>query len=86
MDFSFAPELADFRREVGAFARRELAPHYQSDDRAARMRAELPAQLAGMGLTGLRVPTALGGLSSSACRTIGGASGWSPTSSRPPTA
>jgi cyclohexanecarboxyl-CoA dehydrogenase len=61
VDFSFAPELADFRREVGAFARRELAPHYQSDDRAARMRAELPAQLAGMGLTGLRVPTALGG-------------------------
>lgn len=61
MDFSFGQELEDFRREVRDFARRHLAPHYQTDDRAARLRPELPKQLAGMGLTGLRVPVGLGG-------------------------
>jgi cyclohexanecarboxyl-CoA dehydrogenase len=61
VDFSFGQELEDFRREVRAFARRHLAPHYQADDEAARLRPELPGQLAGMGLTGLRVPTELGG-------------------------
>lgn len=61
MDFAFGPEEEHYRREVRAFAERHLAPHYAADDRAARMRPELPAQLAGMGLTGLRVPEELGG-------------------------
>lgn len=61
MDFSFAPEQERFRAEVRSFAQRQLAPHYATDDSAARMRPELPAQLAGMGLTGLRVPEEHGG-------------------------
>ncbi|HLI39983.1 MAG TPA: acyl-CoA dehydrogenase family protein [Streptosporangiaceae bacterium] len=66
MDFSFTPEEEQFRKEVRAFAERNLAPHYAADDRAARMRPELPAQLAAMGLTGLRVPEELGGQGASA--------------------
>ncbi|MCF7550757.1 acyl-CoA dehydrogenase family protein [Pseudonocardia sp. WMMC193] len=58
-----------FRREVAAFAAKELAPHYQSDDRAARMRPELPRQLAGVGLTGLRIPERFGGQAADAVTT-----------------
>jgi cyclohexanecarboxyl-CoA dehydrogenase len=61
VDFSFAAEQEDFHREVRAFAQRELAPHYIADDRAGRLRPELPGLMAGMGLTGLRVPPELGG-------------------------
>ena len=66
MDFSFTPEEEQFRKEVRAFAERNLAPHYAADDRAGRMRPELPGQLAGMGLTGLRIPEELGGQGASA--------------------
>lgn len=61
MDFSFDADQEAYRREVRAFAERELAPHYQSDDKAARMRPELPAQLASIGVTGLRIPERFGG-------------------------
>ena len=61
MDFSFDDDQLAYRREVRAFADRELAPHYQSDDRAARMRPELPRALASIGVTGLRIPERFGG-------------------------
>lgn len=69
MDFSFTPEQQQFRKELRAFAERTLAPHYAADDRAGRMRPELPNQLAGMGLTGLRTPEQFGGQGASAVDT-----------------
>lgn len=61
MHYAFDEDQEAFRRELAAFAQRVLAPHYQADDRAARMRPELPRQMATMGLTGLRVPERFGG-------------------------
>lgn len=61
MDFRFDPGEESFRHEVRRFAEARLAPHYQSDDKAARLRAELVPDMAGMGLTGLRIPEAYGG-------------------------
>lgn len=61
MDFSWSAEQEHFRAEVRAFADRHLAPHYAADDRAAAMHPELPAEMARMGLTGLRIPEELGG-------------------------
>lgn len=69
MDFSLTPEQDQFRKEVRAFAERTLAPHYAADDRAARMRQELPHQLAAVGLTGLRIPAEFGGQGASAVDT-----------------
>lgn len=69
MDFSWEPEQEYFRAEVRAFAERQLAPHYAADDRTGRMRPELPRQLAGMGLTGLRIPDELGGQGADAVTT-----------------
>lgn len=50
-----------FRAEVRRFATKTLAPHYQSDDKAAAFRRELALDMAGMGLTGLRIPEEYGG-------------------------
>ena len=50
-----------FRAEVRRFATKTLAPHYQSDDKAAVFRRELALDMAGMGLTGLRIPEEYGG-------------------------
>lgn len=61
MDFSLSPEQEAYRREVRIFAERELAPHYQSDDKAGRMRPELPRQMASIGVNGLRIPERFGG-------------------------
>lgn len=61
MDFALTAEQEAFRHEVRTFAERELAPHYAADDRAARLRPELPRAMAEVGLTGLRVPEDLGG-------------------------
>lgn len=61
MDFAFDAEQEAYRLEVRRFAARALAPHYQADDRAGRLRDGLVAQLAEMGLTGLRVPVRHGG-------------------------
>jgi len=61
MDFSFGEALDQYRSEIRSFAERRLAPHYQEDDRLARMRPELPAELAALGLMGLRVPATHGG-------------------------
>jgi cyclohexanecarboxyl-CoA dehydrogenase len=61
MDFHLDVGEEAFRHEVRRFAEKTLAPHYQSDDRAGRFRRELAADMASMGLTGLRIPEAHGG-------------------------
>ncbi|QIK75010.1 acyl-CoA dehydrogenase family protein [Nocardioides piscis] len=50
-----------FRQEIRRFATKVLAPHYQPDDKAAEFRRELALDMAGMGLTGLRIPEEYGG-------------------------
>ncbi len=61
MDFSFSAEQEAFRASLKAFAKDKLAPHYQSSDREGRFHPDTLAAMAGMGLTGLRIPEALGG-------------------------
>lgn len=69
MDFSFSAEQEAYRQEIRAFAGKVLAPHYRSDDEAARLRPEVGAELASMGLTGLRVPERFGGQEADAVTT-----------------
>lgn len=66
MDFALDHDAEDYRQELRRWGIKELAPHYQADDRSARMRPELVPALAAMGLTGLRVPEAYGGQEASA--------------------
>jgi cyclohexanecarboxyl-CoA dehydrogenase len=61
MDFRFDDDEESFRQEVRRFAAKTLAPHYQSDDKAAVFRRRLALDMAGMGLTGLRIPQEHGG-------------------------
>lgn len=61
MDFTFAADEEAYRQELRRFATKVLAPHYQSDDKAARLRPGLVTDMAGMGLTGLRIPERHGG-------------------------
>jgi cyclohexanecarboxyl-CoA dehydrogenase len=66
MQFGFDEDEESFRQELRRFATRTLAPHYQADDRAARFRRELARDMAGMGLTGLRIPEEYGGQAATA--------------------
>jgi cyclohexanecarboxyl-CoA dehydrogenase len=66
MDYGFSDDDGDFRQELRRFAATVLAPHYQADDRAGRFRRQLLTDLAGMGLTGLRIPEQYGGQDASA--------------------
>src|ERR1035437_1766257 len=66
MDFALDPDIEDYRQELRRFATKNLAPYYQSDDKAGRMRPDLVPSLAGMGLTGLRIPDEFGGQGASA--------------------
>ena len=66
MDFALDPDIEAYRQELRRFATKNLAPHYQSDDKAGRMRPDLVPSLAGMGLTGLRIPDEFGGQGASA--------------------
>ena len=66
MDFRLDETEEAFRQEVRRFATKALAPHYQADDKAAQLRPELVADMAGMGLTGLRIPEQYGGQEASA--------------------
>ncbi|MDQ0382377.1 acyl-CoA dehydrogenase family protein [Amycolatopsis thermophila] len=66
MDFTFSADEEAYRQELRRFATKVLAPHYQSDDKAAKLRPELVADLAAMGLTGLRIPERHGGQEASA--------------------
>jgi cyclohexanecarboxyl-CoA dehydrogenase len=69
MDFGFDDEQEAFRAALREFGAKELAPHYRADDLAARMRPELPAAMAGMGLMGLRIPERFGGQDADAVTT-----------------
>ena len=69
MHYAFDADQETFRRELATFAQKVLAPHYQPDDRAGRMRPELPREMASMGLTGLRVPERFGGQEADAVTT-----------------
>ncbi len=66
MDYALDEDQQAFADEVRRFAVRVLAPHYQSDDKAAEFRRELAKDMAGMGLTGLRIPEEHGGQGASA--------------------
>lgn len=66
MDFALDEEAEAYRRELRRWAERTLAPHYQSDDAAGRLRPDLVGEMASMGLTGLRVPEEHGGQGASA--------------------
>lgn len=61
MDYSFDEDQETYRAEVARFARKVLAPHYQSDDKAGGFRRQLALDMAGTGLTGLRIPEEHGG-------------------------
>lgn len=61
MDFVFDADEAFYQQELRRFAEKALAPHYQADDKTARLRPQLVTDMAAMGLTGLRVPEAYGG-------------------------
>ncbi|KQY57610.1 MULTISPECIES: acyl-CoA dehydrogenase family protein [unclassified Nocardioides] len=66
MDYSLDEEQDAFRTEVRRFAEKVLAPHYQSDDKAAEFRRQLALDMAGLGLTGLRIPEEYGGQAATA--------------------
>ena len=61
MDFGLDEQEEAYRYELRRFATKTLAPHYQSDDKSATFRRRLLLDLAGMGLTGLRIPEEFGG-------------------------
>ncbi len=66
MHYGFDDDEQAFRAEVRRWAEEVLAPHYQSDDKAARFRRQQAADMAQMGLTGLRIPEQHGGQAASA--------------------
>jgi cyclohexanecarboxyl-CoA dehydrogenase len=61
VDYSFDEDQEAYRKEIRRFATKTIAPHYQSDDKAAVLRPQLVLDMAGMGLTGLRIPEEYGG-------------------------
>lgn len=61
MDYGFTADERAYRTELRRFATKVLAPHYQTDDKAAALRPELVSDMAGMGLLGLRIPERFGG-------------------------
>lgn len=69
MEHLFTEEQRDFRESVARFAADRLAPHYQSDDRRGAFRPEMHAEMAGMGLMGLRVDERFGGQGADAVTT-----------------
>ncbi|MBD0021381.1 acyl-CoA dehydrogenase [Gordonia pseudamarae] len=66
MDYGFDEDQRDFRTEVGRWADKVLAPHYQSDDKTATLRRQQVEDMAAMGMTGLRIPEQYGGQEASA--------------------
>lgn len=61
MRYALDAEQDAFRTELRRWAGRVLAPHYQADDKAAVFRRQQAADMAAMGLTGLRIPGEFGG-------------------------
>lgn len=66
MHYGFDDEEEAFRSEIARWAQKTLAPHYQSDDKAAEFRRQQALDMARMGLTGLRIPDEYGGQDASA--------------------
>ncbi len=66
MHYGFDDDEQIFRTEIARWAQKILAPHYQSDDRAAQLRRRQVTDMAEMGLTGLRIPEEYGGQDASA--------------------
>ena len=65
MNFDFDSDTEDFRQHLKNFAKNELAPHYQADDRAGVFHAGLQKQLGDLGLFGLLIPENFGGQAAS---------------------
>ncbi len=61
MDFSLSDEQRAFRDAVSAFARERVAGDYLAADRRGAFRDGLVAEMARMGLVGLRIPQEHGG-------------------------
>lgn len=61
MHYGFDEDEEAFRVEVRRWAEKVLAPHYQSDDKAAEFRRQQALDMAQMGLTSLRIPEEYGG-------------------------
>jgi cyclohexanecarboxyl-CoA dehydrogenase len=59
--YGFDEDEEAFRSELGRWADKILAPHYQSDDKTAEFRRQCALDMAQMGLTGLRIPEEYGG-------------------------
>ena len=66
MHYGFDEIEETFAGEVGRWAHKVLAPHYQSDDQAATFRRQQALDMAQMGLTSLRIPEEYGGQDASA--------------------
>jgi cyclohexanecarboxyl-CoA dehydrogenase len=64
--YGFDEDEEAFRAEVARWAEKVLAPHYQSDDKAAEFRRQQASDMAQMGLTGLRIPEEYGGQAATA--------------------
>lgn len=61
MHYGFDEDEEAFRAEIARWADKVLAPHYQSDDKAAEFRRQQALDMGQMGLTGLRIPEEYGG-------------------------
>ena len=59
--FGLTEEQEDLRREVRAFARKEVAPHVSEWDEASTFPADVVKKMGGMGLMGVIFPESLGG-------------------------
>ena len=59
--FVLTEEQEHLRREIRAFAEREIAPHVSAWDEASEFPLDVVKKLAGMGLLGVIVPPAYGG-------------------------
>jgi cyclohexanecarboxyl-CoA dehydrogenase len=62
MDFSFTPEQDELARTVRAFAARELAPRSREWDRTSEFPTATWRRMGELGLLGLRIPVAYGGV------------------------
>jgi cyclohexanecarboxyl-CoA dehydrogenase len=61
VDFRFSLEQEQFRETIRRFAQSELAPRYRDGDLTKEFPRQQMEAMAGLGLTGLRIPEAFGG-------------------------
>jgi cyclohexanecarboxyl-CoA dehydrogenase len=62
----WSEEEHEFRAEIRRFSERELAPHYQDDDKSGQMNPVIRQRMGQAGILGLRVPEQYGGQGASA--------------------